>query len=51
MTDPLVKTSLEDGVLVVTIDHPPVNALSTQTMAELSATNTEMKTYPVGELK
>jgi enoyl-CoA hydratase/carnithine racemase len=30
-----VKTTLEDRVAILTIDHPPVNALSAATMAEL----------------
>jgi enoyl-CoA hydratase/carnithine racemase len=32
-----VKTSIEDRVAVITIDHPPVNALNMATLAELGA--------------
>ena len=36
MTGQFVKVALEDRVAVVTIDHPPVNALNRQTMDELN---------------
>lgn len=35
MSGSLIKTALTDGVLVLTIDHPPVNALSAQALREL----------------
>jgi enoyl-CoA hydratase/carnithine racemase len=31
-----VKTSIEDGVAILTIDHPPVNALNQRTLEELN---------------
>lgn len=33
-----IKTTIEDRVLIITIDHAPVNALSPQIMEELAAT-------------
>ncbi len=36
----------DDGVAVLTIDHPPVNALSTKVLAELSDTLDEIKDDP-----
>ncbi|MBM2850298.1 MAG: hypothetical protein HW418_3240 [Anaerolineales bacterium] len=41
-----VKTTLEDRVAILTIDHPPVNALSAATMAELSDAVDEMIANP-----
>lgn len=32
-----LKTSIEDGIGIITIDHPPVNALSSAVFAELDA--------------
>lgn len=36
-TQQYVKVRIEDKVAVITIDHPPVNALNTPTMTELNA--------------
>jgi enoyl-CoA hydratase/carnithine racemase len=36
-TQQFIKVRMEDKVAVVTIDHPPVNALNTVTMGELDA--------------
>ncbi len=46
MADALVKTSLEDGVLVITIDHPPVNTLSASTILELSTVLDQARENP-----
>jgi enoyl-CoA hydratase len=37
-----VKTTIEDRVAVITIDHPPVNAFDKQTMQELGETIDEL---------
>jgi enoyl-CoA hydratase/carnithine racemase len=42
-----VKTTIEDRVAVVTIDHPPVNAFNQATLAELSATVDELIADPI----
>ncbi len=41
-----VKTTLEDRVAILTIDHPPVNTLSAATMAELGDAVDEMIANP-----
>src|SRR3990172_1656678 len=41
-----VKTTVEDRVAILTIDHPPVNALSAATMAELSDAVDELVANP-----
>lgn len=41
-----VKTSLEDRVAVITIDHPPVNALNEATISELNAALDEALASP-----
>ena len=41
-----VKTSVEDRVAVITIDHPPVNALNEATIAELNAALDEVLASP-----
>ena len=41
-----VKTTLEDRVAILTIDHPPVNTLSAATMAELGEAVDEMVANP-----
>jgi enoyl-CoA hydratase/carnithine racemase len=41
-----VKTSIEDRVAVITIDHAPVNALTSQVLDELSATLDEIAADP-----
>lgn len=35
VTEPLVKTVVEDALAIITIDRPPVNALNRQTVQEL----------------
>lgn len=42
----LVKTEIEKGVGVITIDHPPVNALSRQVASELLAAVEELEPDP-----
>ena len=42
-----VKTSVEDRISILTIDHPPANAFNGQTMRELRATFTDAVTDPV----
>lgn len=37
MADQTVKLKIEEGIAIVTLDRPPVNALSTSTMKELDA--------------
>jgi enoyl-CoA hydratase/carnithine racemase len=47
MTDrQFVKLSLEDRVALITIDHPPVNALNVQTMLELESVVDEISADP-----
>jgi enoyl-CoA hydratase/carnithine racemase len=41
-----IKTTIEDRVAVLTIDHPPVNTLSAATMAELSDSLDELIANP-----
>jgi enoyl-CoA hydratase/carnithine racemase len=41
-----VKTTIEDRVAILTIDHPPVNALSQATMAELGEAVDELIANP-----
>ncbi len=41
-----VKTTIEDRIAVITIDHPPVNAFDRQTMQELSAVVDELIADP-----
>lgn len=41
-----VKTTIEDRVAVLTIDHPPVNALNRATMTELSEALDEVMANP-----
>ncbi len=44
MTDiPLVKTTIEDRVAVVTLDHPPVNIITSKVMEELDKTFGELE--------
>ncbi len=42
-TGPIVKVSVEEGVAIVTIDRPPVNALNRQTIQELDQMVTSLK--------
>ena len=42
-----VKTSVEDRIAILTIDHPPANAFNGQTMRELRAAFTDAVTDPV----
>lgn len=42
-----VKTSVEDRISILTIDHPPANAFNGQTMRELRAAFTDAVTDPV----
>jgi enoyl-CoA hydratase/carnithine racemase len=47
MTDrQFVKTSIEEGVATLTIDHPPVNALNQPTLEELNAAVDEVIANP-----
>ena len=47
MTDPqFVKTSIEERVAILTIDHPPVNALNQPTLKELNAAVDEVIANP-----
>lgn len=39
-----IKTTIEDRVALITVDHPPVNALDVVTLKELSATMDELLT-------
>ena len=39
-----VNYTLEDGIAIVTIDHPPANALDTQTRLELADVFDELTT-------
>ena len=41
-----VKVSVEDRVAMVTIDHPPANALNTQTVTELNDAIDELAANP-----
>ena len=41
-----IKVSIEDRVAVVTIDHPPANALNTQTVTELNDAIDELAANP-----
>lgn len=41
-----VKVSIEDRVALLTIDHPPVNAFNTQTVADLNAAYDELAANP-----
>jgi enoyl-CoA hydratase/carnithine racemase len=41
-----IKVSIEDKVAVITVDHPPVNALNVQTLQELEAVVDEINADP-----